>query len=99
MIKKLLLVRKANSKSTLLEEAGVAAFAKGKPLQVSPLKWREEDGISHFGYVLNDVKLKELTSLNDYIAANEGLTAVDLIDNNVDKTLENYGLRQNKAAE
>jgi hypothetical protein len=97
MINKLLLVRKANSKSNLLEEAGVSQFLKGDPLKVSPLAWHEEAGISHYGHILANLKLDDLNKLLEWALATEGTTVLDY-DNDTVATLKLVGLRVNEAA-
>lgn len=96
MIQKLLLVRKNNSRSDLLKSAGVDAFA-GEPLNVSPKAWRDEDGLSHYGFALKDLPLKEFESLEDFCDVNDGLTLLDH-EGDVNATLASVGLRINKSA-
>lgn len=97
MIQKLLIVRKANSKSTLLADAKVDTFSVGDPLKISPVAWHEEHGISHFGYVLEQLTLDALEGLADFIDGNEGLTLLDHAGD-VAATLEKVGLRINESA-
>lgn len=99
MINKLLLVRQTDIDSSLTERAGVGAFLKGKPLPVSPLTWREEDGLSHYGFVLEGMKLADLKELEDWIKRNgsEGVTLHEH-EGDVAATLAGVGLRVNDAA-
>ena len=54
----------------------LAPFITAGPLPVSPLAWREEDGVSHRGYVLEGLKLKELKVLQEL--EYRGLTTFEL---------------------
>jgi hypothetical protein len=76
MIQKLLLVRKAQSRSDLLKVAGVEQFAAGKPLNVSPVAWHDEHGLSHYGYVLSDMTLQAFQALDKHCEGTEGTDAV-----------------------
>lgn len=99
MIQKLLLVRTANSKSDLLDSAKVKSFA-GEPIPVSPLSWNDEAGLSHWGFELKDMKLKDFQALEKWAETADGVTVLSHEDgSNVAATLAGVGLRINKSAE
>ena len=99
MISKLLLVRQSEIDSTLVERAGCSAFVVGDPLKISPISWGDEDGLSHYGFVLQKMKLDDLKELEKWIAKNgsEGVSLHEF-DESVDKSIANVGLRINKSA-
>ena len=66
LARKLLLVRRLNVTADLIEKNGLAPFSKGKPIPVSPQAWNEEAGLSHWAYVLEGMKLKDLEMLTQY---------------------------------
>lgn len=103
-LNKLLLVRKASARSTLLDRMNVSRFVEGEPLNISPKTWPDEAGISHYGYVLKDISVKELNQLQDWISNNdpEAVTVQDYnveADNPLESALAYVGLRINEAAE
>lgn len=105
MINKLFLVRTADIDSSLTDRAGVQAFLKGKPIPISPLTWREEDGLSHWGFILGDIRpLKVLKDLEAWVQRNAsnpespGITLHDYDpEKGVEDTLSGLGLRVNEA--
>ena len=97
MISKLLLIRKANSRSTILDEANAKPFVKGDVLNISPQAWHEEEGVSHYGFVLSGMKLDDLHSLQQWVGEQTGITILDHTDD-VTNTLASVGLRVNQAA-
>jgi len=97
MIDQLLLVRKFNSRSDLLEKAGMAGFTKGDPLNIMPDVWEDKDGVSHYGYILGIPKLDDFNNLQQFVKDNEGLTLLDM-DTNITATLAAVGLRINESA-
>lgn len=101
---KLLLVRAASSNSTLLDRIGVSHFLEGDPLSISPRTWADEAGVSHYGYKLKDISLKEVTELEKWIAGNapEAITLHNMdpeADDPLAQTLDSVGLRINESAE
>lgn len=107
---KLMLVRKAAAKATLLEQMGASKFIQGgespKVLNVSPISWHEEAGLSHYGFILNqDFSLKDLEALEKWCKENEPTGAITF--HNVDlesadpikDALAYVGLRINEVAE
>lgn len=99
MIQKLLLVRTANSKSTLLDSSGVKSFA-GEPIPVSPLSWNDEAGLSHWGFELKGMKLKDFQALEKWAGTAEGVSIIEHSEGgDVATTLAGVGLRINKSAE
>lgn len=101
MIQKLLLVRIANSKSDLLDTAGVKSFA-GDPIPVSPISqkagWNDEAGLSHWGFELKGMKLKDFQALEKWAETADGVTVLNH-ESDVTTALAGVGLRINKSAE
>jgi hypothetical protein len=81
-----------------LKVAGVEQFAAGKPLNVSPVAWHDEHGLSHYGYVLADMTLQAFQALDKHCEGAKGLTLLEH-DGDVAKTLGSVGLRINESAE
>jgi hypothetical protein len=99
MINKLLIVRTANSRSSLIEEAGLAPFLKGQVINISPKDWEDESGLSHYGYVLNGLKLKDLDALTLWVGQADGVTLLPLnLDSDYVAALQAAGLRINESA-
>lgn len=100
-INKLLLIRKASIRSTLLERMGVSKFAAEKPIAVSPKTWADENGESHYAYVLTGMSVGELKELEKWISLNLGEEATlhNFPDekNNVIDALSAVGLRINES--
>lgn len=101
---RLLLVRKASARSTLLDRMGASKFLEGEPINVSPRTWPDEAGVSHYGYRLKDISLKELQELEKWIADNdpEAITfhSYDSEANEpLTEALNSVGLRVNEAVE
>jgi hypothetical protein len=93
----LLLVRKANSRSNLVEEAGVAEYVvaptdNGKVLEIRPVTWDEKEGVSHYGIVLANVPKEKYDKLFEFAENNIGVFVFD-IDESVEKTLAFVGLK------
>lgn len=100
MIRKLLLVRKNAMRSDLVKSVGLGPFIKGEPLNVSPMAWNEEAGLSHYAFPLEGMKLKDMEKLDKWINESEG-TLVHDYDNKDESTedaLKRLGLRINAAA-
>lgn len=101
MINKLLLIRTQDIDSSLTERSGAATFVKGEPIPISPKAWNEEAGLSHYGFVLEGMKLKNLKELETWIKDNgsEGVQLHEYSpDTGVDKALASIGLKINKSA-
>jgi len=63
-VKRLLLVRKKDTRPNLIEASGLSTFHKTQPLPLMPLYgWPEEAGISHWGYILEGLMLDDLETL------------------------------------
>jgi hypothetical protein len=58
-----------------LKVAGVEQFAAGKPLNVSPVAWHDEHGLSHYGYVLADMTLQAFQALDKHCEGARGTDA------------------------
>lgn len=97
MINKLLLVRVKFSRADLVDSAGVKSFA-GEPLNISPLAWNDEAGLSHYGWELKDLKLKDFQALEKWAGATEGVSVIEHTGD-VTESLAAVGLRINKSAE
>lgn len=97
MIQKLLLIRKNNSRSSIIEEAGLQAFVKGEVLKIAPQAWHEEAGISHYGFVLSGLKLDDLAKLQEWIGEQTGIILLDH-SSDITTTLASVGLQINQAA-
>lgn len=99
-LNRLVLVRKANSRSTLIDESGLKGNMSGDPLNISPLSWDEEDGLSHYGYILNGLKLGDIEDLLKWAVNKEGVTVHPIEEGvSVDETLGSVGLRINTLAQ
>lgn len=75
-VNRLLIIGTTQVRANLLEEEGLTQFVKGKPLPVSPLAWELESGLSHYGYELSGLKLKDLKTLEDFAAKYERATVL-----------------------
>lgn len=97
---KILLVRKINANADLLDKAGMTGFLKGQPLKVSPIAWEPEHGISHYGYVLDGMKLDDLVKLSDFVGTNEGMSLIGVRKDQetIEDSLRSCGLRENPIA-
>lgn len=99
MIRKLLLIRKKAMKSDLIKSQGLTTFAKSEPLNVSPAAWNDEAGLSHYGFVLEGMKLKDMEKLNEWIDTSEDTLLQDMDkDMRPEEALAKLGLRINAAA-
>ena len=104
MIKKLLLVRVPKITSTRLVEAELTRYISNydTPLNISPVAWDEEAGLSHYGWLM-ELKLKELELVNARLHSNPDVTLLDLVvvkkERSVDDTLKTVGLRIHPSAE
>lgn len=58
MIKKLLLIRKKDITSDLLDKAGLTQYVQGEPIPALPAAWGPTNDITHFGFVLH-LRLKQ----------------------------------------
>lgn len=68
-IKKIVLVRKKDMRSDFLESSPFAQFVVGEPLALSPLDtkgWPHENGLSHYGFVIAGLKLRDLEQLRTF---------------------------------
>lgn len=101
VIRKLLLIRKADMKADFLDVTGLKPFLTGEPLNVSPAAWDDELGLSHYGFRLEGFKLKDLEELNKLMDRLPGgtLLSVGETDGEVDDhdtVLATCGLRINE---
>jgi len=95
---KILLVRKANTNADLLDQGGLTGFLKGQPLKVSPVAWNPEFGLSHYGYVLDGMKLDDLHKLAVFVDGCEGASIVNVTNEDIAGALESRGLHVNPLA-
>lgn len=74
-VKRLLLVRKKDTRPNLIEASGLSTFHKTQPLPLMPLYgWPEEAGISHWGYILEGLMLDDLETLTKWNEMNPKYT-------------------------
>lgn len=67
-VKRLLLILKKYVQPDTIAESGLAPFLKSEPLPIYPLYgWREEDGLSHYGFILEDLYLEDLELLTKFV--------------------------------
>lgn len=95
---KLLLIRKINVRADLLDKSGLTGFLKGQPLKISPKAWDKEHGITHYGYILENLMLKDLETLNNFAGNQDGCSVLDVTDNNITQALADVGLHENDLA-
>ena len=99
MITKLLLIRKKMMTSTLIAESGLQPLVVGEPLNVSPLAWAEESGLSHFAFKV-EFKFKQLALVAGFADSVDArllhLSEKDEIDE--EKALAAVGLRIHPSA-
>lgn len=91
-VKRLLLVRMKHVRADFLEKNGIAQYVKEKPIPVFPLySWKPQHGLSHYGYILEGLLLKDIQFLAKWEQAhgNETLLVFDEIRDDKDdpKTL------------
>lgn len=109
-VKRLILVRRKDVNASLLEEGGFIRFLKGKPIPITTLVWDESQGLSHYAYVLDGLKLKDLETLDKWQSKLTGVTILPYrkqsdengkstkIEETTEETLARVGLRVNKLA-
>ncbi len=97
-INKLLLVRVKYVRSNLLSDLGFAGRIDGEPIPVSPLAWRDEAGLSHWGFLLLGLSLKEYKQLKEWEKQAGFATVLELTAGDVDSALAGVGLRVNQSA-
>lgn len=67
-VKRIWLVRQKYVRPTLLEEYGLTSFCKTEPIPVYPLYvWKPENGLSHYGYLLEDLYIDDLEALKEVV--------------------------------
>jgi len=100
MIRKLVIVRKKHVRPDVLGE--LATFVAGEPLKVSPVAWGDEAGLSHWGYVLDGMKLADWQALQAWDAKVGFATVLSLGDSKhpvtVEEALASVGLCVNQSA-
>jgi hypothetical protein len=104
MLTKLLLVRKGSVKSTLLSRMGADKFSEGDPIPVSPRTWSDENGLSHYGYLLQKMSNQDIKGIEKWIRENDpdAMRLYDYdteADNPLETALGNVGLRVNESGE
>ena len=97
MINKLLLVRTAFVKATLLDGGNLSQLAHGEPIKVIPVNqtagWNEESKPSHYGYVFKDLKLDARDKLVAFDEKTDGTSLHELdAEANVPAALKSLGL-------
>ncbi len=101
-IRKLVLIRKGDMTSKLVAESPFKTFVKGEALNVSPSDqkaWPNEAGLSHYGFELDGMKLKDwqlVKEWNEHPATVPALV-IDIMGN-VPDTLATLGLMINPLA-
>ena len=74
-VKRLLLVRKKDTRPNIIEASGLSTFHKTQPLPLMPMySWPEEAGISHWGYILEGLMLEDLETLSKWNEMNPKYT-------------------------
>lgn len=63
-VKRLLYVPKSMVTPDFLDRFGFKSFCKTDPVAVSPLAWKEEAGVTGYGYLLEGLMLDDLETLN-----------------------------------
>lgn len=97
MINKLLLVRKFNASSDFLSRNNLIPFCSQEPLKISPIAWCEEEGITHYGYILQGMKVEDFNRLLELVKTNDYLCVLPYEGNPL-KSLHSVGLRINESA-
>ena len=101
MFSKLVLCRVKFCRPDILGE--FAQFAQGEPLAIVPAAWGDEEGLSHYGFVLSGMGLRQVTALKEYCDASpkSSLTCHDLgsgkASRTVEEALQAVGLRLHPA--
>lgn len=99
MIKKLVLVRIKQSRSDLMDPW--KSQLVGQPLNISPAGWNEEAGLTHYGFVLEGLKLAMVGELEKFAGQNN-LTVLSLGTEKkpveLEEALASVGLRINTLA-
>src|SRR5687767_8583067 len=100
MIRKLVIVRVKRVHPDVLGD--LEQFVVGEPLKVSPVAWGDEAGLSHWGYVLEGMKLADLEALRAWDQAFGYSTVLSLGDKKkevtVEEALASVGLQINPEA-
>lgn len=100
MIKKLVIARKKQVTPEALGD--LASFVEGESVPISPVAWGEESGLSHWGWVLSGLKLKDLEALSKWEQTVGFATVLSLGDEKkpitTDEALASVGLRVNTLA-
>lgn len=107
MLNKLIIYRQSKVKSDTMSGSELASYVVGDVLNISPAAWADEAGLSHYGWVVEGLKLKHVKLLDDFIAVHSHATVLDLyeyrkgkkVDRSVEDTLKTVGLRINELAE
>lgn len=96
MINKLFLSRVKKTNVDTYKELGIDTLIVGNPISVSPIAWREEDGLSHYGVVLN-MKFKQFKQVESVIRECDTLLDLEMDKGtktpDIDATLKKVGLR------
>lgn len=73
-VKRLLLIRRKDVKASLINESGFGKFVIMEPIPIQPLAWSENQGLSHYAYLLEGLMLKDLEALSEWEAKHTGAT-------------------------
>lgn len=103
-VKRLLYAPQSMVTPDFLDRIGFKAFCKTDPVAVSPIAWREEDGVTGYGYLLEGLMLDDLETLN--VLDNTTKISVlsfdkikdsnkKLVEPSVEKVLSSIGMRIN----
>ena len=107
MLSKLIIYRQAKIKSDTMASSSLAALISGEVLEISPSAWAMEAGLSHYGFILGGLKLKQLDLLKQFEQEHPDATVLDLytygkdnkiVPRSVEDTLKTIGLRINTLA-
>lgn len=100
MIKKLLLIRKKTVESDLLDKADIRQYVVGDPTPALPAAWDLTQDISHYAFVLH-LKLKQWLAVKKWHEDKSTPEALllELVDDDIEKTLATVGLKVHTEAE
>lgn len=79
-VKKLVLVRQRDTRANMFNDAPFKHLIEGEPLPIKPTEHNPQSGVSHYGFLVAGLKLKDIEALTDFWHDPETVPLAQVLD-------------------